>query len=93
MTQWEWSENRLTGVQFPVRATSPRSVDMSDDEAQELTDLMAQDQTSEAFRDMARNVAIFYRELIDGGVKRRDARDLTAEMQSVYACQMLGVEL
>ncbi len=89
MTQWEWSENRLTGVQFPV----PRSDDMSDDEAQELTDLMEQDQTSEAFRDMARNVAVYYRELIDGGVKRRDARDLTAEMQSVYACKMLGVEL
>jgi len=66
---------------------------MTEQEAQALADRMEQDQTSEAFRDMARNVAVYYRELRDGGVKRSDAAMLTAEMQSVYACQMLGVEL
>ena len=66
---------------------------MTEQQAQELAERMEQDQTHEAFRDMARNVAIYYRELVEGGVKRRDAIALTAELQGVYACSMLGVEL
>ncbi len=66
---------------------------MTEQDAQPLSDVMERDQTSEAFRDMARNIAAYYRALLDGGMKHRDARDLTADLQSVYACKMLGVEL
>ena len=66
---------------------------MTDQDAQALTELMEQDQRSEAFRDMARNVAAYYRELVKGGMKRRDALEMTADLRSVYACKMLGVEL
>lgn len=66
---------------------------MTEQDAQQLSEIMAQDQTGEAFRDMARNVAIYYRELIEGGVPKRAAKEWTADLQSVYACKMLGVEL
>lgn len=66
---------------------------MTEQDAHELSEIMAQDQTAEAFRAMARNVATYYRELRDGGVKRSDAIALTADVQSVYACKMLEVEI
>ena len=66
---------------------------MTEQDAQALAEQMQSDQTAEAFRDMARNVAAYYRELIAGGVPKRAAREWTGDLQSVYACKMLGVEL
>lgn len=66
---------------------------MTKQDAQALADRMDADQTHEAFRDMAKNVAIYYRELRRGGVPKRAAKEWTADLQSVYACKMLGVEL
>lgn len=66
---------------------------MTEQDAQALAELMEQDQTNEAFRDMARNIAAYYRELIEGGVPKQAAREWTGDLQSVYACKMLGVEL
>ena len=66
---------------------------MTEQDAQDLSELLEQDQTAEAFRDMARNVAAYYRELREGGVPKQAAREWTADLQSVYACKMLGVEL
>ena len=66
---------------------------MTDEQAHDLSEIMAQDQTGEAFRDMARNVAAYYRELVAGVVPKQAAKEWTADLQSVYACKMLGVEL
>lgn len=66
---------------------------MTDAEAQELATTMDRDQHTEAFKSAAANVAVYYTELVKGGIRPKDALPLTAEMQSVYLCQMLGVEI
>ena len=54
---------------------------------------MDADQTHEAFRDMAKNVAAYYQELRRGGIPKDAAKEWTADLQSVYACKMLGIEV
>lgn len=66
---------------------------MTESEAKDLATTLQRDQNGEAFRAAAANVATYYRELVKGGIRAKDALPLTAEMQSMYLCQMLGVEL
>jgi hypothetical protein len=66
---------------------------MTDAEAHEIASTMDRDQRAAAFQSAAEIVATYYRTLTEGGIKRKDALDLTADMQSVYLCTMLGVEL
>jgi hypothetical protein len=66
---------------------------MTEAESQELASTMDRDQRAAAFQAAAEIVAVYYRTLTEGGIKRKDALDLTADMQSVYLCTMLGVEI